>query len=146
MRVEWAIACRYAEVNDNLFTIIGAGIDNMYVPTLPMPVQVAVAARLVGTPEELTARTHTVRCVAYGPDDVEELARAEGQMELRDLQVRNPADWLASLHVPMGIVFPVSAEGAYRLEVGVDDSDAYLLPLHIHSGPPPGAAPPAADG
>ena len=124
-------------------TIVGAGIDNMYVPTLPMNVQVVVAARLVGEPEELTARTHTVRCVAYGPDDLAELARAEGQMELRDLQVRNP-DWLASLHLPMGIVFPAETEGAYRLEVGVDDSDAYLLPLHIGAGPPPGTPPPSA--
>lgn len=34
LRVDWAIACRYAEVNNNLATIVGGGIDHTYIPAL----------------------------------------------------------------------------------------------------------------
>ena len=143
LRVEWAIACRYAEVNNNLATIVGAGIDHMYVPALPMNVQVVLAVRLVGDPEEATSETHTLRCVAFGPDTLDELARAEGELDMRGSAVLS-SDWLASIHVPMGVMFHAESEGAYRLEVSVDDSDAYLLPMHISSAPLPGAPPPPA--
>lgn len=142
LRVDWAIACRYAEVNTNLATIIGGGIDHMYVPALPQNVQVIVATRMVGDPQELLGQPHTVRCVAFHPHTLDEIARAEGQMNLQGPVVQQ--DWLASIHIPMGIIFPADAEGAYRLEVSADESDAYILPMHISTNPPPGLTPPAA--
>jgi hypothetical protein len=75
-----------------------------------------------------------------GPQ-VSELARAEGQIDLQAPVMQR--DWLASLHIPIAIVFLAETEGAYRLDVSIDDGDPYLLPMHISTTLPPGAIPPA---
>ncbi len=133
LRVDWAIACRFAEVNNNLATIVGGGIDHTLVPALPAPVQVIVLARLVGPPEEFQGE-HTVACAAYAPN-LSELARVEGRLVIPAIP---PADWVLAIYYPMAVQFLASDAGAYRLEVSIDNSEAYPIPMHVTDQPPPG--------
>lgn len=79
MNVDWLIPCRYVEVHDNLGTIVGAGIDTYWLPQLPTGLQVLIAVRLQGLPEELTPDTeHSITQIIAGPEgDV--IAKVEGK-------------------------------------------------------------------
>ncbi|MGO9898836.1 MAG: DUF6941 family protein [Solirubrobacteraceae bacterium] len=135
MRVDWAIPCRYAEVHDNLATIIGGGIDHMWMPALPAPVQVILAIRLIFLPDEIdSGAVHKLRVAAIAPGG-ETLSQVEG-----DLNVAGPTapagDWLQGLHIPMAIQFMAEAEGQYSLEITVDGHTMGVF-MNVALGPPP---------
>ena len=52
MNIDWVIPCRFVEVHDNLATIIGAGIDTVWVPGVPHPVHSATRIDATGPAEE----------------------------------------------------------------------------------------------
>jgi hypothetical protein len=141
LRVDWGIACRYAEVNDNLATIVGAGIDHLYVPALPAPVQVVVAVRLVAALDELGAdKTHQVSCVVRAPD-LSEVGGLSGGLEI-PVPEGAREDWLLGIHIPLAVRFEAPGEGAYTIEIKVGGADPYQLPIHVATVPPPGVPPP----
>jgi hypothetical protein len=58
VRVDWAIPCRYAEVaRDGTATLVGAGIDSMWVPSLPHEMSLFLVLRFVGAEDEFEAGT-----------------------------------------------------------------------------------------
>jgi hypothetical protein len=59
MRVDWAIPCRYAEVDDGLATIVGAQVDAVRVADFPARVGTWLALRLVFGDDE-AASAHDV--------------------------------------------------------------------------------------
>jgi hypothetical protein len=128
VRIDWVIPCRYVEVHDNLATMVGAGIDTLTVPELPVVVQVLVAVRLLALADEWTADVkHSARNVIYGPNAqvVSEVADefalvAEGSRE----------DWLTGVILPTVVTWEATEEGAYTLEHHVDDASAQV-PLHV---------------
>lgn len=143
MNIDWIISCRYAEVHDNLATIVGAGIDTWWVPTLPSPIQVCFVIRLLATGDELgPEHKHTVRNILTGPD---------GQLlsDLNDtFQVATAAEaagarteWLNGIALVTIIQFEAAQPGTYTFEHIVDGSSKQV-PLHIALGPPPGMPPP----
>ena len=68
MNIDWVVACRYAEVHDNLGTIVAAGIDTWWVPQFPAVIQVALAIRLLAMADELgEEHQHTVRNIIRRP-------------------------------------------------------------------------------
>lgn len=135
MNIDWVIPCRYAEVHDNLGTIVGAGIDTWWVPQFPAVIQVAVAVRLLAMADELGEdHEHTVRNIISGPS---------GQV-LSDLTSGFAAagpdyrtEWLNGLMLMTVIQFEAAEEGTYTFEHVVDESSK-SIPLHIAAGPPPG--------
>lgn len=137
MNIDWIIPCRYAEVHDNLATIIGAGIDTWWLPELPAPVQVGVVVRLLASADELGPDVdHTVRNIMRGPDgatlsDLEETFKADAE------QARE--EWLNGLVVVTIVMFEATEEGTYTFEHIVDGSSK-SVPLHVVHGLP-GAAP-----
>lgn len=140
MRVDWAIPCRYAEVHDNLATIIGAGIDHTLVPALPAPVQVVLAIRLVFLPsEDELGAAHKLRVAALSPDG-DKVAEVEGDLNLGGEAVET--DWLHGLMTPMAIQFMAETEGLYNLEVDVD-GHTIRVPMNVATAP---SAPPAEPG
>jgi hypothetical protein len=145
VRVDWAIPCRYAEVHDNLATIVGGGIDHTLVPVLPAPVQVVLAIRLVFLPDEdeLTS-AHKLRVAALSPEG-ETLAQVEGDINLAGGAPPPAGDWLQALHVPMAIQFMAQTEGRYTLEITVD-GHTLGIPMTVVTGLPPGAGPPTPPG
>lgn len=55
MRVDWAIPCRYAEVNGGLATIVGAQVDAVRAAQFPARVGTWLARRLVFGDEETSS-------------------------------------------------------------------------------------------
>lgn len=101
MNVDWIIPCRFVEVHDNLGTLVGAGIDTFWLPELPAAVQVVMAVRLLGLPEELaTDVQHRGRNVVRGPDG-ETVSDISGEFTIAGGEQARP-DWL------QGIIFPWS--------------------------------------
>lgn len=144
MRVDWAIPCRYAEVHDNLFTIIGGGIDHMWVLALPSPITVVLAARLIFLPDEATTeQAHKFRVAALAPGG-NTLNAVEGELNIGSPTGAQPDEnEFQGAHVPIAIQFPAEIEGRYQLEVTVDGASTVSVPLHIVRAPAP--EPPATD-
>jgi hypothetical protein len=137
LRIDWAIPCRYAEVNDNLATIVGAGIDNIYAPTLPAPVRVVIATRFVAPLDELGEdNQHAVSCVARDAA-LNEVGEVSGTLAV-PVPEGAREEWLLGIHMPLAVQFEAAVEGTYTLEIKVDE-DAQQLPLHVGNVPPPPA-------
>ena len=136
MNIDWAIPCRYVEVHDNLGTIIGAGIDTFWFADLPAQLQVALAVRLVGLPDEFTLdQQHTARNVVRDPSG-EVVTEVGGEFTMEAESAR--ADWLASVIAHVVVQFEVSEEGTYTIELNVDDASS-SLPIHVVHGQVPGS-------
>jgi hypothetical protein len=135
VNIDWVIPCRYAEVHDNLGTIVGAGIDTWWVAAFPAVVQVAVAVRLLATADEMGEdHQHTVRNIVSGPSG-EVLSDLESSFAAAGPQVQT--EWLNGIMVTLVIQFEAAAAGTYTFEHVVDDSSR-SIPLHVAPGPPPG--------
>lgn len=139
MNIDWVIPCRYAEVHDNLATIVGAGIDTYWVPDLPAQLQVVMAVKLLGMADELDesikhAVTNRVRDPAGNV-----LTEAKGELAVGVEAARE--DWLTGITLPAVATFEVAAEGTYMIEVEVDDA-SHSIPIHVVHGLPPGAVTP----
>lgn len=132
MNVDWVIPCRYIEVHDNLGTIVGAGIDTYWVPTLPTTIQVVLAVRLTAMAEEFGEK-HTATNRVRDPHG-EELSEVSGDIELSG--EGNP-DWLTGIILPTVVELEAAEEGTYTIEHEIDGSSR-ALPIHIIHGPPPG--------
>jgi hypothetical protein len=53
VRVDWAIPCRYAEkARDGTATLVGAGIDSIWAPSLPHRTALVLMLRFVGPEDE----------------------------------------------------------------------------------------------
>ena len=132
MNIDWVIPCRYIEVHDNLGTLVGAGIDTLWVAGFPSLVSVTMAVRLLATSDELgPGKPHTSRNVVRGPDgdvvaDVAQQFEAGGQPDR--------TDYLAGLILPLVVQFEAKVEGTYSFEHIVDQSSK-SIPLHVLLGP-----------
>ena len=137
LNVDWVIPCRYIEVHDNLGTLVGAGIDTFWLLELPTQIQVPMAIRLTGLPEELAPDVqHTARNIIRGPNG-DTVSEVSGEFALGGGQIIERADWLQGVLVHTVIGFEVASEGTYTFEHLVDQSSA-SVPLHVVHGPPPG--------
>lgn len=140
MNVDWIIPCRFVEVHDNLGTLVGAGIDTFWLPELPAAVQVVMAIRLLGLPEELaTDVQHRGRNLVRGPDG-ETVSDISGEFTIAGGEHARP-DWLQGIILPLVIQFQATEAGTYTFEHMVDDSSA-SVPLHVVQGLPPGVVVP----
>jgi hypothetical protein len=135
MNIDWVIPCRYAEVHDNLATIVGAGIDTWWLEELPAPVQVGVVVRVPATADELGPdHEHTVRSIIRDPrgevlsdtEDVFKAGSAEEAAGARD-------EWLNGMALATTVSFDAAEAGTYTFEHIVDGSSR-SLPLHIVHG------------
>ena len=133
MNIDWVLVCRYVEVHDNLGTIVGAGIDAVWVPDIPAPIQVLLAVRLMGLPEELTIdQKHSVVSRVRDPQD-QIVGEVGGDLSVEARSAR--PDWLAGIIVPAVIRFEVAKEGTHTVEQSVDAA-SYAVPIHIVRGLP----------
>ena len=136
MRIGWVIPCRYVEVHQNLATIVGAGIDRVWLPELPPPEPVGIlcAVRVVASHEEIDDEPpdepeHTLVNRVYDPSMkvISELTQPfalggtfEPQME--------PA-----VILPIGVMFEPSEEGLHTIEIAADDR-GFSVPFTVAIG------------
>jgi hypothetical protein len=134
LNVDWLIPCRYAEVHDNLATIIGAGIDTHWVAELPVTVQVAMIARVQGLHDEITSGTHEIRQIITDPDGalVGELAAAA---EFAHASGIIRSEWLQGIMLPIAVGFEAKQAGTYNFELMIDGAGS-SVPLHVVLGQP----------
>jgi hypothetical protein len=139
MNIDWVIPCRYVEVHDNLGTIVGAGIDTYWLPTLPAPVQVIMAVRLLAMAEELESDEphHAINRVRDPHGQV--MSEISGDFAFTGRTIR--PEWLTGLMLATAVQFEATEDGAYTIEHVVDGATA-SVPIHIVHGLPPGMVPP----
>jgi hypothetical protein len=132
VNIDWMIPCRYAEVHDNLGTIVGAGIDTWWVSEFPAAIQVAVVVRLLATADELGEdHQHTVRNIISGPSG-EVLSDLASSFAAAGPQVQT--EWLNGIMVTLVIQFEAAREGTYSFEHVVDEASR-SIPLHVALDP-----------
>jgi hypothetical protein len=133
VNIDWVIPCRYAEVHDNLGTIVGAGIDVFVVPELPSVVQVNLAIRITATAEELApGKVHQGRTIIVNPNGE---TGSEAEIEFA-LGVENPrTDWLNGFIFPATVQFEAADVGTYTIE-HVLGGQSNAIPIHVVQGVP----------
>jgi len=140
MKIDWVIPCRYAEVNDNLATLIGAGGDRFVVLEEPWVVETMLAIRITALVEELGPdNVYPVENSIRDPDGEvihEEVGSftATAQGDIHD------PDWLQGVFIATEAKFPAEVEGTYTIAHVFGDSE-HLLPLHVSHGAPSDAGP-----
>jgi hypothetical protein len=127
VHIEWAIACRFAEVHGSLGTLDGAGVDT-FRRELPTFVEVYLGMRLLATADELGHEVahYAISRIRDPRGDVIE----ESGSEFRILGESPRADWLTGFVLSTRVRFEAAEEGAYTIEQQVD-GDAKSLPLHV---------------
>ena len=134
MRVDWAIPCRYVEVQQGTgATIVGAGADIAFVPELPTAVQLLFAVRYVGAPEEVESDTsHPIACRIFSPAG-DLLGEQTSNLTAHATQL--VPGFVAELVVPTAVVLNAQEFGSYGFEFRIDKSDL-RVPVHIVRPPP----------
>lgn len=135
MRVDWAIPCRFVEVQQPFgATIVGAGADVVQVPQIPSPVQLLFAVRYIGLEEDLDGEAvHPFGCRMYKPDG-EKVGEQGGQLTAT-ATLRVPG-YAVELIVPQALVFGAEEYGTYSFEFSIDDHNL-RVPIHVVEPQPP---------
>ena len=129
MKVEWALACRYAEIHDGLGTLIGAGIDNLGVPGFPAQVQVVFAIRLTVSPTE-GGQVHGIRLRIL--DD--HLNQFGGQIDGTFEAPERPhllEGWEGHPMLHLAVAWQAEAAGVFTVVFETDDN-SYSVPIVVH--------------
>jgi len=133
VRVDWAIPCRFAKIEDGLVTIVGAQIDTLQVPELPARVSTWVAMRLVFSDDE-AGEAHDLSMRLFGPDLVQ-AGELRASIRLAEPNPLKPPGWEGS-HVMANLVqFEASGEGTHTVEVYLGERHQRTLPFSVRRGP-----------
>lgn len=128
MRVEWAVACRFVEVHDGLATMVGAGVDNIGVASVPSEVGIMFAVRIAIAPGDSGKHKLTARVLNPQMDQIGELA---AEFEIGAGQPHTQPGWEGHITVPLAFGWPVAEPGAYLLhfECGTASVDLPMMVL-----------------
>lgn len=121
MRIEWAIPCRYCEVEDNVVTMVGGNAGAFEVPEFPWAIGVWIAIQLVAPAVETGPRvSHRFRARVLDPQ-MEVIPDTE--LEIADFFMDEPAleGWESDEVVPTFHRFEAQEAGSYTIELQVDE-------------------------
>ena len=141
MKVPLAVVCDYAEVRENLLTLVSAGITRLRRDTLPAPMAVFVALQLEVAAAERPF-PHEVSARVIGPSGTE-LATIGG-----GFQVGSAADFESDesgvVSLPFDLRMISATEyGWHSIEITVDGASRQVLRIKVTrppATPPPGNA------
>src|SRR5215212_5789463 len=122
MKIDWVVPCRFAEVRENLATIVGAGGDRFLLAEQPHVLQTMLAIKVTALVGEL------------GPDKVYPVANRirdprgaliheeEGSFSASaNGEVHDPT-WLQAVYIATEARFPAEVEGTYTISHSFGDS------------------------
>ena len=139
MRVDWAIPCQSAHVENGLMTIVGAQIDTLYAGAFPAKLTTSIAIRLAFPDSELGER-HTVALRLIGPE-LEGLGEVSRTLRFEGANPDKAPGWEGSHLMASAIRFDASRPGAYTIEVLLDGRHQKTLPFSVRpaaDSPPQG--------
>jgi hypothetical protein len=135
VRIDWAIPCRYVEVNGNLATIVGGGIDTYWPPDFPAELQVLFALRFVASSEDIgPGKSHTMMVRLHDP---EMNLISEVAVTMQDLAVSGGRPgWDVGLIVPMVQILRIESPGIYTVDLAIEGR-IHTVAVAVEQGPPP---------
>lgn len=116
----------FAEAKDGMATIVGAGMDRVIAPNLPVLQRLGIAARITFTPSECD-RPHQLHLVVrLGSTEI-------GQGGGEPLMITAPGPelpegWPAGVILGVTLNIPIQEYGVYHVDLRVDG-----MPLHTSS-------------
>jgi hypothetical protein len=128
VRIEWAIPCRYAEVQGGMGTMVGAGANILLVAETPSAVGTMIVASIAGAEDEIGVE-HTLKARVLGPDMEPATPTIEGKMGFAS-SPNKPAGWEERIMLPMPLQFVAPVEGTYTVELSINDRSA-TIPLLV---------------
>lgn len=135
MRVDCALLCDAATVREGLLHILGGGVTRLSRPSMPGPLSVQLALRIVVHPTE-AALNHEGQVFIQTDDGarVAEIGFGFGSIEDPENKMLPGEEFALPLVVPTaGIVLPKL--GAYAIEVLIDKIHQVSVPFAFISGP-----------
>jgi hypothetical protein len=129
MRVDWAIPCRYAEVNGGLATVVGAQVDAVRVATFPARVGTWLAVRLVFGDEEASS-DHDVMLKILDPQ-LGEIGETHTSLTLGPPNPEKAPGWEGSHLMATFVQFDAGSDGTHTFELYVDGRHQQTLPFSI---------------
>jgi hypothetical protein len=132
VRIDWAIPCRYAEVNNGLATIAGGGIDTFWPPNIPSPIGLVMVVRLVGTEG---SGSHEFTNEVLGPDMSPVTGKQVAQFDATPNPNAAPG-WEQQLLIAVVVQFNAPVAGPYTISMTVD-GHSHATSIRVLEGPPP---------
>lgn len=138
VRIDWAVACRYAESDGQIATLVGAGIDVLNPPALPMMVGVMLVVRLAAAADEFEGGVqHDVTCRVLDPAGAPVLAQDDTPAEAMVMSFAAPegvqqrvTGWLVHPLFAFQVAWIARESGSYSIETSAGD-DTHLSPIHV---------------
>lgn len=133
MKIDWVVPCRFAEVRENLATIVGAGGDRFLLAEQPWMLETMLAIKVTALVGEL------------GPDNVYPVENRirdprgtliheeSGSFSASASEEIHDPTWLQAVYIATQARFPAETEGTYTISHTFGDSE-HLLPIHISHG------------
>jgi hypothetical protein len=129
VRVDWAIPCRYAEVNGGLATIVGAQVDAARVGQFPARVGTWLACRFVFSDDELGSPHEIVLRILDA--DLTEIDENRTELTLGPPNPQKAPGWEGSHLMATFVQFDARSGGTHTFEVYVDGKHQQTLPFSI---------------
>jgi hypothetical protein len=129
MRIDWAIPCRYAEINGGLATVVGAQVDAVRVAGFPARVGTWLAVRLVFGDDE-TDSEHDVTLKILDPQ-MGESGETHTNLTLGPPNPEKAPGWEGSHLMATFVQFDAQLAGTHTFEIYVDGRHQTTLPFSI---------------
>lgn len=131
MEVAWALTCRFAEATpDGTATLVGAGLDSIWLPEVPSDVGVFLMMRVSGPVYEFEeAHTIAVKLVDPERDEQEVLTAGFGPMGGPPPGYHPGTD--PGILVPAAIGWRAEHFGLYTLDVLIDARPKRSIPILV---------------
>jgi hypothetical protein len=136
-RIDWAVPCRYVEVQPTGATIVGAGMDALVVAATPAEVRFMVAVRLV-VPEHEFGEEHEFQTRLLGPDlnAVGSPTRVTFQA---NAQPQHEPGTDGTQILASDVRFSAAEPGRYTLEMVLDGRTEQTVAMRVVVPQPPGS-------
>jgi hypothetical protein len=120
MRVEWAIPCLSAGLQNNLVMIQGGCFNRAVVQQFPGEVRFIITLRLVGQGEDFAEDApRGLTAHLLGPD-MDEINRLEFEAPTLATPATHPEGWEIAAHLFVVVRFEAESEGSHTLDFYVN--------------------------